>query len=65
MSRHRVVIRSLKDATVGGPRVVIGSNLSKRDAEQMQKRFIRLKWEARRPDIYTIDHIALSIELDS
>lgn len=58
----RVVIRSLKEATLDGPRVVIGSNLSPKEAERMLRTFTKLKWEERRPGAFTIDHIMLCIE---
>lgn len=65
--RYRVVIKDLREAMVPGEpqnAVVVGRTLSQREADQMQKRFMRCKWDARRPGVFTIDHVALCVEVD-
>lgn len=58
----RVVIKNLKEPDK--PSIVVVSGLSEKDAVATQKRFTKLKWDLRRPSVYTIDHIALCIEED-
>jgi len=61
--KFKVVLRDLKNPR-DGPQIEIGNNLSKTEAERLQKRFAKLDWEERRPGIMTIDTIALIVEID-
>lgn len=55
-----VYIRDLREPE-DGPRIVVADNLSLTEARTIQNRFMRLKWTERRPDVYTIDHLALCV----
>jgi len=62
--RYRVVIKSLRDPPGSDNRVVVNSDLSQAEANSVQKRFAKLKWDERRPGVMTIDHVALCVEPD-
>ena len=63
-SKQRLVIRDLREPTETGPRVIVHNNLSMTEADQMLRRFTKLKWTQRRDRVWTIDHVALLIEFD-
>jgi hypothetical protein len=63
LTRHRLVIKDLRKPA-GEIGIEVGANLSQKDALDMQRRFIKLKWDERRPGVYTIDHVALVVEPD-
>lgn len=61
MSTHRVVLKDLRAGPSGGI-VVVASGMSQKEAERIQKLFMKAKWDPRRPGIFTIDHVALCVE---
>lgn len=60
--KYRLVIKDLRQPTGEQHVVVVGDSMGLEEADQMQKRFAKLKWNHRRPGILTIDHVALVVE---
>ena len=58
--KYRLVIKDLNT----DDRVVVKSDQYLNDARVIQRRFTKLKWEERRPGVFTIDHIVLIVEPD-
>jgi hypothetical protein len=61
MTKQRLVIRDLRQPR-DTPPVVIEGSMTLREAAALQQRFTKLKWDRRRPYVYTIGDIALCVE---